>query len=199
MMKTIRMIWRNLSGLHGESQPENTEDLKNLYFRYATDYYVAARFAFFARSIPTAGNLFHHAVELYLKGSLTHELNEKGRKNLGHRLERIWRRFKQSIREPGLDRFDGVIAALDNFENIRYPEKTARLGAGLGSSLAAPGPTLLGSFKDKTPQYTIIIHQIDELVAELVQKSSLNPHFLKVRISEEEKIYLTRDNPTTIW
>jgi len=199
MMKTIRMIWRKLSGLHRESQPENAEDLKNLYFRYATDYYVAGRFAFFARSMPTAGNLFHHAVELYLKGSLIHELNEKGRKNLGHRLERIWRRFKQSIREPGLDRFDGVITALDSFENIRYPEKTARLGAGLGFSLAAPGPTLLGSFKDKTPQYTIIIHQIDELVAELVKKSALNPHFLKVRISEGEKIYLTRDNPTTIW
>jgi len=80
MVKTIRMIWRKMSGLHGESQPENTEDLKNLYFRYATDYYVAARFAFFARSNPTAGNLFHHAVELYLKGSLTHELNEREEK-----------------------------------------------------------------------------------------------------------------------
>jgi HEPN domain-containing protein len=198
-MKTIRIILRNLCGLREERQPENTKDLKDLYFRYATDYYVAARFAFFARSMPTAGNLFHHAVELYLKGSLTHELNEQGRRNLGHRLDRIWRRFKQSIREPGLDRFDGVIAALDNFESIRYPEKTARLGAGLRFSLAAPGPTLFGSFKDKTPQYTIIVHQIDELVAELVQKSSLNSHFLKVRISEEEKIYLTRDNPTTIW
>jgi len=198
-MKTIRIILRNLCGLREERQPENAKDLEDLYFRYATDYYVVARFAFFARSMPTAGNLFHHAVELYLKGSLTHELNEKGRKNLGHRLDRIWRRFKQSNREPQLDRFDGVIAALDKFESIRYPEKTARLGAGLGFSLAAPGPTLLGSFKDKTPQYTIIVHQIDELVAELVQKSSLNPHFLKVRISEEEKIYLMRDNPTTIW
>jgi hypothetical protein len=69
-MKTIRIILRNLCGLREESQPENTKDLKDLYFRYATDYYVAARFAFFARSMPTAGNLFHHAVELYLKGSL---------------------------------------------------------------------------------------------------------------------------------
>ena len=156
-MKTIRIILRSLCGLREERQPENAKDLEDLYFRYATDYYMAARFAFFARSMPTAGNLFHHAVELYLKGSLTHELNEKGRKNLGHRLDRIWRRFKQSIREPQLDRFDGVIAALDKFESIRYPEKTARLGAGLGFSLAAPGPTLLGSFKDKTPQYTIIM------------------------------------------
>ena len=52
MMKTIRMISRKLSGLHRESQQENAEDLKNLYFRYATDYYVAGRFAFFARSTP---------------------------------------------------------------------------------------------------------------------------------------------------
>jgi hypothetical protein len=198
MMKIIRRILSRVFGLRGDSQPENTEHLKELYFRYATDYYVTARFAYFARSMPTAGNLFHHAIELYLKGSLTHELNEKRRKNLGHRLKRIWRKFKQSISEPQLDRFNAVIAALDNFESIRYPEKTARLGAGIGFSLSAPAPTLLDS-KDTTPQYTIIVNQIDELVAELVQTSLLNPRSLEVGLSDDGKTYLKRDNTAAIW
>ena len=197
-MKIIRRILGRAFGVREDSQPENTEHLKELYFRYATDYYVAARFAYFARSMPTAGNLFHHAIELYLKGSLTHELNEKGRKNLGHRLKRIWRKFKQSISEPQLDRFNAVIAALDNFESIRYPEKTARLGAGIGFSLSAPAPTLLDS-KDTTPQYTIIVNQIDELVAELVQTSLLNPRSLEVGLSDDGKTYLKRDNTAAIW
>ena len=61
-------------------------------------YYVSARMAYFARAIPVAGNLFHHAVEMLLKGYLCRTLDDRGRWRLKHNLRRTWRRFKDEAR-----------------------------------------------------------------------------------------------------
>jgi hypothetical protein len=60
-------------------------------------------------------------------------------------------------------------------------------------------PLLSFGSKETTPQYTIIVNQIDELVAELVQKSLLNPRGLEIRLSDDGKTYLKRDNTAAIW
>ena len=41
------------------------------YFRFGTQYYVAGRYAALVWLIPVAGNLLHHAIEMYLKGART--------------------------------------------------------------------------------------------------------------------------------
>jgi hypothetical protein len=60
---------------------EDKEDLRYRYFSTAIDYYVAGRSAYFAHAIPTAGNILHHAVEMYLTGYLvrTHDESERRR------------------------------------------------------------------------------------------------------------------------
>jgi hypothetical protein len=45
--------------------PDSIEDM--LFMQSACDYYVAARFAMHAQSVPLVGILFHHAVERFLK------------------------------------------------------------------------------------------------------------------------------------
>jgi hypothetical protein len=42
----------------------------HLFVGNACQYYVAARFLVHAQCIPVCGNLFHHAVEMLLKGGL---------------------------------------------------------------------------------------------------------------------------------
>ena len=61
----------------------NGERLQAEYFKIATDYYIAGRYAYFSALIPTAGNLLHHAVELYLKGYLCPYTDEGHRRELG--------------------------------------------------------------------------------------------------------------------
>src|SRR5207302_5028079 len=91
-------------------------------------YHISARYAAFAGFIPVAGNLAHHAVEMYLKGYLCRKLTEGERRMLGHRLPRIWRKVKQDIGDSTLDNFDATISAINKFERIRYPEEIVRKG-----------------------------------------------------------------------
>ncbi len=174
--------------------PENKERLLKEYFTTATHYYVSARYAHFGSMIPTAGNLFHHAIEMYLKGHLSLKLNERERKKLRHSLWQIWRRFKRDVGDPTLDKFDSIIKALDKFEDIRYPEKLLRLGANINFGLARlpPGPSTTGG---RQPLYELYVQEIDELVAILFQKTGVNPAFYLTMLSEDRNAYLKKDNP----
>jgi len=53
----------------GSSMPLDSERVKHEYFHLATQYYTAARYSARAALTPVCGNLFHHAVELYVKGA----------------------------------------------------------------------------------------------------------------------------------
>src|SRR5262249_13702975 len=86
-------------------------------------YYGAARFAVHAGCIPVCGNLFHHAVEMLLKGGLAkkRKLSLSELKKRGHKLKVLWREYKLDFPDPALKRHDKAISLLDKFEAIRYP------------------------------------------------------------------------------
>jgi hypothetical protein len=92
------------------------------YFSYGTQYYVAARFAVSNRLTHVAGQLFHHAIEFYLKGVLSRTMPYDDRKDLNHRLNEMWKLFKQVAGQHDLDRFDYTIRTLDWFRDLRYPD-----------------------------------------------------------------------------
>src|SRR5262245_50721811 len=73
--------------------PPDPQDLQREYFRTALEYYIAARFSALSFFMPMSGVMFHHAIELYLKGLLCPLLNEKKRVKLGHNLQRAWKRY----------------------------------------------------------------------------------------------------------
>ena len=62
---------------------------------------------------------------MYLKGYLSLQTTESERIRLGHSLKRIWRVFKQKVGDTVLTKYDTTIKALDRFESLRYPEKSA--------------------------------------------------------------------------
>ena len=51
------------------------EAARSEFFSAGTQYYVAGRYAVIVGLIPVAGNLLHHAVEMFLKGGLASSIS----------------------------------------------------------------------------------------------------------------------------
>jgi hypothetical protein len=145
-----------------------------MFISAAMDYYVAGRFAVFAGINPTAGNLLHHAVEMCLKGALAKKgMSLKELEKMRHKLRKIWGKFKaQYTGDPSdLKDFDEVIAELDSFEEIRYPDKVVKQGM---SCVISPGS------RPKTPpphflaEYQLYLDEIDRLVWKVFERASIN-------------------------
>lgn len=157
------------------------------------------RAAYFYRATPTAGTLFHHAIEMYLKAYLSRALDERQRRKLRHSLRRAWRRFKQMVSDPALSRFDPVIKELDPFEDLRYPEKIRGWAIKFADTRPAGDPWA----GDKTPgvkgRFLLILGDIDALVAVILDKAGANPKPLINGLSQDAAAMLRSDNATNVW
>ncbi|HVO66243.1 MAG TPA: hypothetical protein VMT12_07160 [Syntrophales bacterium] len=172
---------------------------KQFFFDHATQYYVVARFSAFSGLLPVSGNLFHHAIEMYLKGYLVSKLTLPELKSLGHRLQEIWNRCKKEIADAELDKFDQVISELDKFESIRYPDQILSQGMiGLINVKKQHGSAASVAPKRLEPKYEIVIEEIDSLVKVIFQKSSINPEFFINSLKPEVKSYLNKDNESPL-
>src|SRR5260221_12629949 len=113
-MKRLLCAALRFLGLCRKTQTSEDKDrLRFMYFDTGLHYHITARFAVIEQFNPLAANLFHHAIEMYLKGALCRTLDEHQRRKLGHRLTKIWKRFKVTHPDPALDRFDQCISELD--------------------------------------------------------------------------------------
>jgi hypothetical protein len=98
-----------------------------IYFmQTGSQYYTMARFAMHAQSMPVCGNLFHHAVEMLLKGGLARKRSLSDLRDMGHKLKKLWSAFKTDFPDTSLKRHDKTISSLDKFEDIRYPNPKKR-------------------------------------------------------------------------
>ncbi len=173
--------------------PWRQEHAKNLFFKQATSYYVSGRYAALSRLAPVAGNLLHHAVEMYLKGALSPSLDQQGLRDLGHNLRRTWREFKAVFNDAALDVFDSAITELHKFERIRYPDRIVEEGMAyqfvvLRAQVPAPEQGA------RVPAYTLVLEDVDELVGILFEKARLNPGFYLDGLSDSAKEFLLRYN-----
>jgi hypothetical protein len=86
---------------------------RSQYFKLGVQYYVAARSAAICRLSPVAGNLYHHAIEMLLKGQLCLTHSEKQmKKKMGHRLDRCWAAFKALYPGEELSSFDETVTGV---------------------------------------------------------------------------------------
>jgi hypothetical protein len=129
------------------------------------------------RRLDEHGNLFHHAVEMFLKCALVGVLTieEMRSKEYGHKLLSLWDRFKKREGDPGLDRFDAAIAALHEFESIRYRDRIVKQGM-LVSISWEPGDVGPTTGTAKIPRkYEVSIQEIDRLIIEVLHRSESEP------------------------
>ena len=148
-----------------------------------TQYYVSGRLAAQAWQAPVHGNLLHHAVEMFLKGALLDALSVKQLKKrpYSHDLPSLWDAFKAKERDATLNRFDAAIRALHAFESIRYPDEIERHGMATGVAWARGDISFDGGTHPLPPQYIVHIHEIDELVVDILSRASVNPQAIKMR------------------
>lgn len=149
--------------------------------------------------LPVIGNLFHHAIELYIKGYLSIKLTENELLSYKHNLKELWKVFKQEVNELELDNFNELIATVHKFEDIRYPDKIHREGAmifvdiGKGKSYMLP--------RRPEAEYRINVWQIDALVKILFAKASFNPPFFFTPAlgNKDASKYLKKLNKEKVW
>jgi len=137
----------------------------------ALQYYAAGRFSAISLLMPVAGNLLHHAVEMFLKAALAHHISVVDlKKKYSHNLERIWSEFKAGHPSAQLTMFDNVVRKLHRFESIRYP------------SVAGDDPGFLqlvvGQDPPKTeapaPPFQLVLNEIDAVVAKICRVGQLS-------------------------
>jgi hypothetical protein len=129
------------------------------FIKTAGQYYVAGRYSAFAGFIPTTGNLFHHAIEMFLKGGLSKTgITLADLKKLSHDLPKIWETFKRTFKDQSLDRFDHVIASLHRFEDIRYPDLIVQKGMNAKIEILAPARPP-GPQSGSEPVYELSAHR----------------------------------------
>ena len=147
-----------------------------LFVQNACQYYATARFAMHAQCMPVCGNLFHHAVEMLLKGGLARKRKLSELRDMKHKLKELWRAFKADFPDPILKRHDKTISSLHKFEVIRYPDAILKYGMGATAQWSGPAAKVTTYGEIKTPkQYAIVVSDIDELVADVFKISSWNP------------------------
>ena len=167
----------------------------HLFISNGMHYYVAGRYAVFAGLNPTAANLLHHAVEMVLKGSLAKKgLDLKALKRLSHDLPGIWREFTAQY---GIDggAFDRVVAELQKFETIRYPDEIVKQGLTCLFGRGKPGPTPSGH-----TTHALWLGEIDELMDKVFTVGSISHEaYFRQLHRPEAKEYLIKENEVASW
>lgn len=145
------------------------------FYKFALAYYVQGRAAQICRNTLITGNLFHHAVEMLLKGQLSKTLplsNLKSPQLFGHDLPKLWTAFKGLFSAENLSAFDAMIVELEKFDDIRYPDEILKQGAaislGWGTGRAA---TSSGS----EPEYQMGIGDVDAFFGRLFPLCGIEP------------------------
>jgi len=135
----------------------------------AVQHYVAGRMLALQLQTHVAGNILHHAVELFIKAELARVVSIDELKNkYRHNLKKLWRKYATMHTDsPG--GFLDTVTDLDAFEEIRYPSAEKESIAhhyslfkdSAGRRMGAPGA------------YSLTLESIDELVAFIASKPTL--------------------------
>jgi hypothetical protein len=166
---------RGLCVTHSRCSEADDRADQFMFLTIACQYYVTARFAMHAECMPVCGNLFHHAVEMFLKAGLAPKRKLSELKKMRHQLKKLWRAFKVDFPNPTLKRHDNMIASLDKFEAIRYPDATKE-ALGMTGQWCGPAASVKSQPAVKTSrQYGVIVSEIDDLIVDVCKECSQHP------------------------
>ncbi|MGY4158342.1 hypothetical protein ACVINW_004184 [Bradyrhizobium sp. USDA 4461] len=174
---------------------QNTTQRQNHFWERGCQYYVAGRHAVTAGLNPISGNLLHHAIECMLKGAMVKTRTLQELKKLGHGLPQLWQAFKFDVGDPALSKFDAAVVALDNYEDLRYPDDALKNGMEsviishrlqAGSSRFPPLPpglpaevaAQINQVRANLPQvrrYDLCLQDVDELAEAIFRASGRKP------------------------
>jgi len=178
-----------LNRLFRRSEP----DVGSEFLRLALQYYIAGRSACFAYSMPVAGNLLHHAVEMVLK----HLLAEKGvteselHYKFRHDLKKLWRTTKHALADASLTTYDPVIRIIARMYDVRYPRRSYSFQMSIRKEPTRP-PT--GSAAKGLRHYHLSLEEADELMTALLTRSTTTEWISGRLASGDAKSQYLREN-----
>lgn len=174
------------------------------FFDLGFQYYVAGRYAFAAKLSPVCGNLFHHAIEMFIKGchfpdgmektEVESKLKELGSRKFSHKLIPLWNSFKILTNGPisSLAAFDQAIEELQKFHEIRYPDKFLKKGIVITIGMRKfPNPGFRARGADV---YSLWVEDLDRLVKFIFKAASINPKYFTKPGNEHFLKYLKDNN-----
>lgn len=162
------------------------------FMKLGVQYYVTARQSAWS-GLWVCGNLYHHALEMFLKAGLSRKYSLRElRKQFGHELIAIWNAFKADFPSPELLEFDATIADIAGFEDIRYPDRVLKYGVQIRIDYRSVPQQ---SAPSSPPEYKLDFYEIDRLVGAIFGVSSLNPLFFTMGLKPDVQAMLARDNP----
>jgi hypothetical protein len=150
------------------------EKLRDAYLILGSEYFAIARYAAAEFYMPICATMFHHAIELLIKGYLINSHSSKELKYIGHKLCDLWNMFKIETKENSLIRYQSTITNLDRTENLRYPDAMVDNGFELHVGLGYQEPIIIPE-NEKLPKYFITVNDIDEIANAIFTACAVNP------------------------
>jgi hypothetical protein len=161
-------------------------------------YYVAGRALSWAGVLPVAGNLYHHSLEMLLKACLSRKYSLADlKKKFRHRLGDAWIEFKMEYPDPELCAFDDTIVDIEEFEEIRYPNRLLKHGAAMIVDYrgTTTPPRTSGSSPRPEREYRFYFDDVDRLIGAIFTASGKNPFYFTSGLKPDVQEMLARDNP----
>jgi hypothetical protein len=177
-------------------QTKPDQDLSGTFLKLALQYYLAGRSAYFAFSMPVAGNILHHAVEMLLKSLLAEKgfIETELQFKFGHNVKRLWRTTKRTLADPGLGIYDPVIRRLAPMWGLRYPRRDRSRYSFQLSLRKEPATPATGDAAKDLPHYHLSLEEVDELMKALLTKIT-TPGWVSGRLgSGDGRAQYLRDN-----
>jgi len=155
------------------------EQMKDAFLVLGSQYYVHARYSAERFYLPVCVTLFHHAIEMLLKGFLSMSTSSNELRRIGHNLIALWELFKTTTSNIELSRFDITISRLNQIESLRYPDIIVDEGYVLNVRYGSPTPPLDLPGTEGLKQYFVDVSELDEIVTVIFDecKVSTTPYF----------------------
>lgn len=155
------------------------EKLRDAFLVLGAQYFAHARYSSQSFYLPVSATLFHHAIEMLLKGYLCVSKSSHDLKRLGHDLNALWEEFKNAADNRSLSQFDPTIHELDKVELLRYPDSIVDDGYVLNVSLGQPVSPIRFPEMELLPHYSIQVSALDAIAATVFEACEVapEPHF----------------------
>jgi hypothetical protein len=176
-------------------QPTREEKLRDAFLVLGAQYYAHARYSAQFFYLPVSATLFHHAIEMLLKGYLCATKSSQELRRIGHDLDGLWQEFTNEVNDPSHSQFDTTIGQLDKVELLRYPDSMVDDGYALHVSLGQPASPIVFPGMELIPQYTVQVSDLDAIAAVIFDacKVAPEPHF------KSAPTEYTNALPQTLW
>ncbi|MDD2943916.1 MAG: hypothetical protein PHC51_13245 [bacterium] len=158
--------------------PTREEKMSDAFYVIGCQYFALAAYCADRMYLPIAATLYHHAIEMLLKGFLAKSKTSDDLKGLGHNLKLLWHEFKALASTAELARYDTTIIQLNDIELLRYPDSIVDKGFVLKIGLGTPIPIDLPG-TEGLPQYLIDVSDVNAIATAIFKAGNVpvTPYF----------------------